>query len=45
MPAAAAQDRRTSGPAQRGGRSQGMRGDAAQASPAHPPQWRMDDTA
>ena len=41
MRAFAASDRRMSGPPQRGGRSDGMRGSAAQASRPHPLEYQM----
>ena len=38
---AAASDRRMSGPPQRGGRSEGLRGSAAQAALPHPLEYQM----
>ncbi len=41
MRVAATLGRRVSGPPQRGGRSEGMRGSAAQASLPHPLEYQM----
>ena len=41
MPAATASERRMSGPAQRAGRSEGMRDSAAQASLPHPLEYQL----